>query len=717
MSTEEVKKGTPRKGLPKKKKKGKMAKWKIALIVIAALIVAGVATGFAVYAANRQDISEFTYTQKEKTQVFSSDSQVIAEMQAQNRTYVTLDQIPKELQNGLIATEDSRFYSHHGVDYFGIVRSLFANLFSGNSTSQGASTITQQLARVLFNLDVAEDSAFDAINRKMKEISISRQLEDKYTKDQILEMYLNEYYFGSASYGVQAAAQTYFGKNISDLNLAESAILAGLPQAPSAYAPNSNFEAAKNRQQQVLGRMSKEGYVTQAQADEAAATELTIMPWSEEQTNDKIKAGYESYVSAALQEYAQALAPNVMKQKGLSEEDAIDSIRDDIANGGYKVYTTINTGYQDAAISAMENGLDNGGLDQAAGDTGAIVTVDKDGAVLGYYAGNSDVDMASTPRPPGSNIKPLYYSGAIEKGVFSPSSIIKDEPINIGGYSPKNYSNSYSGNVTITQALVNSLNIPAVKVFNTFGVENAINWMKTLGIKSFINPGDRDDGADDYNLSAALGGLTEGIKPIEMAAAFNCFNDGGVYNQPYMIVKIEQTNGKQVFDKSQLGLTSTKVMSEDTATTMWGILQQVVSSGTGGAAAQSYPTAGKTGTTDNEKDLWFTGMTGNITTSVWVGNLEYNRVGSGSYIPAGIYGTYVRSLINNDLVSSFATGNTEAATSTAKTVVTPTPTAAPTATPQPTVAPTPETTPAPPTPSPEPTPAPTPEPTPVPTTE
>ena len=707
MSKEEAKKvapKAPRKGLPKKKKK-RMATWKIVLIVLAVLIVAGVVTGFSVYAANRQDISDFTYQQKEKTQIFSSDNQVIAEMAAENRTYVSLDQIPKDLQNGLIATEDSRFYSHHGVDYYGIMRSLVSNLFSGNSTGQGASTITQQLARVLFDLDVAEPGFMDSVNRKMKEISISRQLEEKYTKDQILEMYLNEYYFGSASYGVQAAAQTYFGKNVSDLNLAESAMLAGLPQAPSAYAPNANFEAAKNRQAQVLARMVKEGYITQEQADQAAATEITIMPWSEEQTNDDIKDGYGAFINAALQEYAEALAPSVMKQNGVDEEEAVKQIRENIANGGYRVYTTINTGYQDAAISAMENGLDNAGFSQENGDTGAIVTVDKDGAVLGYYAGNTDIDMADSPRQPGSNIKPLYYSGAIEKGVFSPSSIIKDEPINIGGYSPKNYGGGYSGNVTITQALVNSLNIPAVKVFNTFGIENAIDWMKTLGITTFVNPGDLDTGADDYNLATALGGMTNGIKPIEMAAAFNCFNDGGVYNEPYKIVKVEQTNGKQVFDKSQLGLTSRKVMSEDTASSMWGILQQVVTSGTGGRAAQAYPTAGKTGTTDNEEDLWFTGMTGNITTSVWVGNLEHDPVGTGSYIPAGIYGSYVRSLINNDLVTEFAAPSESTQTTP---ITTPTPAATPTPTPEATAAPTPE-----PTVEPEPTPRPTSTPTPT----
>ena len=681
----EEKKTAARQGLPRKSKpKRKMSTWKIVLLTIAALFVVGCGSVFAFYQANREDISGYTYQMKEKTQIFSSDNQIIAELFTQNRTYVSLDQIPKDLQNALIATEDSHFYNHGGIDYFGMARAMVSNVVSGSATGQGASTITQQLARVLFDLDLADEQTItDSFSRKFKEISIAWQLEDKYSKDQILEMYLNEYYFGSAAYGVQAAAQTYFGKNVSDLNLAECAMIAGLPQAPTAYAPNSNFEAAKKRQSEVLGRMVKEGYITQEQADQASATELTIMPWSETDINNQIRDGYDEFVSQTLDQYARYAAPAMMKERGLSEEDAIKQIRGDISSGGYKIYTTVNTSYQGTAIDAVRNGLDNYGMTADIGDTGALVTVDQSGAVRAYYGGTNEynqVDMASTARQPGSNIKPLYYSGVFEKGIHSPSDTVRDEPTSFGGYSPQNYGGGYSGTVTLTQALVRSLNIPAVKVFNDFGVDNAIEWMKTFGITTFVSPGEREDGYDDYNLSAALGGLTEGIKPMEMAAAFNVFNNGGVYNQPYFVEKIERTNGQAVFDKSQLKLDSHRVMSAETASAMWNILNQVVTSGTGTGAANGMATAGKTGTTDQEWDLWFTGMTGNLTSSIWVGNTERKEVGAGSYVPAGIYGSYMRSLVNNDLVSE-STG-TQETTPAAAPAATPEPTAAPEATPE-----------------------------------
>ncbi|MDO4289180.1 MAG: PBP1A family penicillin-binding protein [Eubacterium sp.] len=673
-----VRQGLPRKTKPKKK----MPAWKIVLITILALFVLGCGSVFAFYQANRYDISGDTYQMKEKTQVYSADNQIIAELYTENRTYVSLDQIPKDLQNALIATEDSHFYSHGGIDYFGMVRAMVSNVLSGSATGQGASTITQQLARVLYDLDLADEQTItDSFSRKFKEISIAWQLEDKYSKDQILEMYLNEYYFGSAAYGVQAAAQTYFGKNVSDLNLAECAMIAGLPQAPTAYAPNTNFEAAKKRQSEVLERMVKEGYITQEQSDQAAATELTIMPWSETDINNQIRDGYDEFVSQALQEYAEYAAPAMMKERGLSEDEAVEQIRSDISSGGYKIYTTINTNYQATAVDAVTSALENYGMTPETGDTGALVTVDQSGAVRAYYAGTNDynqVDIADSPHQPGSNIKPLYYSGVFEKGIHSPSDTVVDEPTSFGGYTPQNYGGGYSGTVTLTQALVRSLNIPAVKVFNDFGVDNALEWMKTFGITTFVNPGEREDGYDDYNLSSALGGLTEGIKPLEMAAAFNVFNNGGVYNEPYFVEKIERTNGQAVFEKSQLGLDSHRVMSEETASTMWEILRQVVTSGTGTSAANGMATAGKTGTTDAEWDLWFTGMTGNLSSSIWVGNTEHQEVGAGSYVPAGIYGSYMRALVNNNLVGEST--DTQEATPTAAPAATPTPEATPEAT-------------------------------------
>lgn len=652
IGSAQASKNRPNKGLPKKKKK-KSKGWKSAikyiLITLIVLLIAAAAGIFVLYQANFKDISGESYVPKEKTRIFTADNVQIAELYSENRDYVSISQVPDNLKNALIATEDSRFYSHSGVDYFGVARAFISNLISGSSLGQGASTLTQQLARLLYLPDISTEQTFmDTVNRKFREISIAYQLEDKYTKDQILEMYLNEYYFGSGAYGVEAAAQTYFGKSVSQLDLAESAMIAGLPQAPSSYAPNSDFEAAKKRQKEVLGRMVAMDYITQEEADAAYNEQLTILPWSPTALDNQIANGYADFVSQAIQEIAEYSAPNVMKQNGMSEDEAIQSVRSDIASGGYVIYTTLYSSYQNDAIETAENRLAALGYDQSVGDTCAIVTVDLDGAVRCYYGGNenySDIDMANEARQPGSNIKPLYYSYALESGAYTTSSVLVDEPKSFYGYSPHNYGNSYSGRITFAQSLIQSKNVTSAEIFNTIGVENAIDWMKGMGITTFTD--------DDANLAVATGGLTYGIKPLEMAAAFNIFNNSGIYNQPYMVTKVTGSTGDVLLTKDSLGLESKRVMSESTASTMWSLMRSIVTSSTGAAASTSEPTAGKTGTTDNEEDLWFTGMTGNLTTSVWLGNLDHQVMGGSSSYPAGIYGSYMQTLLNNDMVSQY----------------------------------------------------------------
>ena len=626
-------------GLPKKAKKSPKA-WQIVLILVILGIVAGVVGAFVFYEANRMDISNYEYTQKAKTQVLSSDNVVIGELFAQNRTYVPLSSVPDDMKKAIVAIEDSRFYEHNGVDLFGIARSLVSNLTNRSATGQGASTITQQLARILFLPDIStEDSFMDSLSRKCREISIALQLEKKYNKDQILEMYLNEYYFGSSAYGIQEAAKTYYGKDISQCNLAECAMLAGLPQAPSLYAPNNDFQAAKQRQEQVLNRMVVTGAITQQQADEAKATPITIIDWNPAVLDHQITPGYEKFVDMALEQYAKSQAPTVMKQQGLSEEDAITQIRMQVASGGYVIHTTINSVMQSHAINVSESNFPAG-----SEVTDALVTVDTAGAVLAYYGGNTQVDMANTARQPGSNIKPLYYSGAIEQGLFSASSYVSDAAQTYGGgYTPQNYDGRSMGNISITDALVYSRNAPSVYVMYTMGVDNAMQWMQNMGITTIVD--------DDYNLSTAVGGMTYGIKPLDMAAAFNCFNNAGVYNQPYFIVSVNKSNGEEVVGKGGLGLNTHQAMSADTASTMWNILRQVVTRGTATAAATGYPTAGKTGTTDNAEDLWFTGMTGNLTTSIWIGTPNHGIVGGEeSTINCYLYRAYMGALGESGLI-------------------------------------------------------------------
>ncbi|MCG2729193.1 MAG: transglycosylase domain-containing protein, partial [Acetobacterium sp.] len=460
------------KGIKRRKKK-KHIGVKV-LIVLLVLGILGVGVMYSIYAANRMDISDYQYMAKDKTEIYSADNVVIAQLYTKNRTNVTIDQIPKQLQQALVSVEDSRFYEHFGIDIFGIGRAFFSNI-ANNGIGEGASTITQQLARVLFLPDIATEQTFQqSMVRKLKEISIALQLEEKYTKDQILEMYFNEYYFGSGAYGIEEAAQTYFNKPVSQVNLAEAAMLAGLPQAPSAYAPNTNFEAAKKRQLEVLTRMVKEKYITQEEADAAYATELVIRDPATINNDDQIVDNYEAFVSQALDEYATLKASAVMQERGITQEQAIDYIKENIANGGYRIYTTIDSNMQADAINSLYTGLDDYGMTE---ETGAVVTVDLDGSVKAYYGGNTQIDMANTARQPGSNIKPLYYSGAMENGLITPSTIISDTYTDFGGYAPKNYDFAYHGNVTVRSALVNSYNIPSVKVFDKFGVDESIAFM------------------------------------------------------------------------------------------------------------------------------------------------------------------------------------------------------------------------------------------------
>ena len=623
-------------GLPSRKRKRKKFKvWQKVLIILAVLFVAGSAGIFAMYQRNRVDISDYKYREKQKTQIISADNQVIAELYTENRTYVSLNQIPDNMKNALIATEDSRFYDHGGVDYYGIARSIVFNLLHRNTRSQGASTLTQQLARTLFLPDIStEQTMSDSINRKFKEISIARQLDKKYSKNQILEMYLNETYFGSSAYGIEEAAKTYFGKDIWDCDLAECAMLAGLPQAPSGYAPNVHYDAAKKRQGEVLDRMVSVGYITKAQAAQAKAEQVNVVKWDASKLNNQVTEGYEKFVNKALQQYAEAVAPNVMKRQGISKKEAIKYTRTQVSSGGYKIYTTINTGMQSDAMKVALSKYPEG-----SGTTTAIVTLDQDGSVRAYYGGNTQIDMCNTARQPGSNIKPLYYSAAIDKGIFTATSQLHNYGT-YGNWTPR--AEGGGSTVDLTTALVKSLNPPAAYVFYTVGVNESVDWMKTMGITTFQS--------SDYNINTCVGGMLYGIKPIEMAAAFNIFNNNGIYNQPKFVTKVVNSNGSTVFTSSDLNLDTHQVMKSSTASTMKTILRKVVTSGTG-TNANVYGTAGKTGTTDSGKDLWFTGMTGNLTTAVWTGNLDNKAIGGYGATSAATYGSYMKALGSDKLIT------------------------------------------------------------------
>ncbi|MPW26626.1 PBP1A family penicillin-binding protein [Alkalibaculum sp. M08DMB] len=579
------------------------------------------------------DVENYEYKPPEKTQVVSADGVIVGEMYNQNRTYVKLEEMPDDLINGIIAVEDSRFYEHHGYDPIGIGRALLANIRKGEIT-EGASTITQQLARNLFD----EISTEQTIFRKINEALTARQLEKKYTKDQILEMYLNEIYLGSGTYGVQEASKEFFGKDVSELSLPESAMIAGLPQAPSAYAPDSNYELAKKRQETVLDRMATAGYITEEEARSAKNEEVVIID-SESLESSKNKQGYSAYINQVILEYQ-----NHLQKKYPNKEISKEQTKELIENDGLTIHTTINSKMQNLALASLNEELKSSVLQNHV--TGSFVTVDSaSGAILAYYGGNTDIDMAKIPRQPGSAIKPLIYSMALEENIITANSLILDEPTNFNGYNPKNVGDNYQGYITIREAIVNSANIPAVKILNTLGVKKTIDFINNeFGITSIKE--------EDYTLTTALGGMSYGISPLEMANAYGVFANGGVKNEVYYIDHITDSNDNIIYNREYSQVNTRQVISPNTATEIKQVLIDVVNRGTGKSAKTPYSTGGKTGTTDENKDLWFVGFTGSITTAVWIGDTENKATNGRSDYSARVYGNYITRSLEENLIAT-----------------------------------------------------------------
>ena len=587
---------------------------------------------------NDFNISSYEYKPKEKSQIFSSDQQLIGELYNENRTYVELDKIPEQLKKAIVAVEDSRFYSHSGFDMIRIVKAIFVDIKKGEF-KEGASTITQQLAKNLF---LTNEKSF---NRKIKELFYSIQLEKKYSKDEILEMYLNEIYLGQLVYGVQEASTRFLGKDVWELSLAESALIAGLPQAPSAYDPTKHFERAKSRQEIVLNRMLATGDITQEQAHQAKKEEIKIIENKDQTYKGKYKEGNHHFINQVINQLVHHFSEKIKQteKKNLDEEEIYKMAEYEIENGGYKIYTTLNQSMQEQAIAAIQNGIQNNNLGDKA--NGALVSIEPiTGRILSYYGGVRDIDMAKKPRRPGSTIKPLYFAGAINEGLIDGNTIVLDEPTDFNGYKPKNYGDKYLGYVTTREALVNSLNNASVKVMNYMGIEKTIEYLEDYGISTIVK--------EDYQLATGLGGMTYGITPIELANAYSTIANDGLYQQAYFIEKVEDSNGTIIYSKDHQQLQTKQVLSESTAMQIEDILIDVVNRGTGTNARLLYYTAGKTGTTDNKNDLWFVGFVEPLVTSIWLGNEDNLEIQAGSSVSASIYKKYMNHILDNQLIAT-----------------------------------------------------------------
>ena len=536
------------------------------------------------------------------TKIYSGDGEIIKTFTAYTYEKIDLKDIPDNLKKALIATEDKNFYRHHGYDITGLARSTLQNVIAGHVV-QGASTITQQLARVLF---LNNERTFD---RKLKELFIAARIEKTISKDQILEMYMNNVYLGAGAYGVEGAAQIYFDKHLKDCDLAELALIAGLPQAPSVYNPFNNMDLAVKRRNQVLTRMYKMRYITTEEYEKAKEEKVHLAKVPQFYTTNK----------------APYFCDYVMK-----ELEKLGFDETEISQGGYKVVTTLDYKAQKAANEAILRNLRGWGLGGEKNQAAVFSFSPIDGKILVYSGGKdytkSQYDRVTQAiRPPGSSFKPIVYAAAMEKGI-SPNDMIEDRPLTIGQWSPRNYGNKYRGKIPVYTALMVSSNVCAARLIKEVGIRSVIQTARVLGIETPL----------EYDYTIALG--SNGVKLFEFTRAYGAFANGGYVVQPYAIERVETSRGKVVYKAPKTKITHQ--LSMNTAAEMTAMMKTVITNGTGRAANIGKPAAGKTGTTDDNKDAYFMGYTPNIVTGVWVGNDDntvMNKSIQGGTVPALIW--------------------------------------------------------------------------------
>lgn len=601
----------------------------MALVVIMVICVAGAGAGFLLsITGTLPDVSQ-TLSPAASSQIYDCKGRLITTVHAeQNRLPVKLADTPKDLQNAFIAAEDIRFYKHHGIDPIGIARAVVSNIRHRDATGQGGSTITQQLARNAF---LTQEQT---LKRKLLEAVLAVEIENKYTKAEILEMYMNQIYFGQGAYGVQTASHVYFGKDVKDLNLAQCAMLAGLPNSPNYYSPFHNLQAAKYRQGVVLDQMAKYGYISQEQANEAKAQDLGLVKPGSNQDNNKLASYFVNYVVQQV-------------------SDKYDSSA--IYKEGLKIYTTLDLDMQKDAENAVNKDLPKGtknakGITQPQGALLAIETKTGDVKAMVGGRGEDQFNRATQMyRQPGSAFKPFTYVTALEKGM-SPNMMLDNSAVSFaGGWSPKNYGHTTGGPVTMTEALVKSMNIPTINLANKVGMSNVIKTAEKCGISSLVDSGKYSDN----NLSASIGGLSKGVSLWDMAQAYSVFANNGQLIKPRVILKIEDRNGNILEDHTGES-DAEQVLDANAVARLNVMLQQAVMRGTGRNAYFGRPVAGKTGTTNGAHDAWFVGYTPNMVTAVWIGDDTSTNAGyTGGTIPATIFRDFMSQATASQSASSF----------------------------------------------------------------
>jgi penicillin-binding protein 1A len=588
-------------------------------IVLALWAVIGSAGLFAWVAFHLPPIQSLEIPKRPPTIAISAnDGHIFATRGEMGGAAVPIGEMPSYLPKAFIAIEDRRFYEHHGIDPIGLMRAIVANMLH-RGISQGGSTITQQLAKNLF-LSRNRD-----LMRKLQEIMLALWLEHKFTKTEILELYLNRVYFGAGAYGVEAAAQRYFGKSARDVTLSEAALLAGLVKSPSRLAPTKNYDGAERRAQRVLAAMSDAGLLKKDVAQAAMALGPTIVRPS--------AGGSSNYVADWVMDVLNDLV-------GLVEEDIV-------------VDTTIDVAMQAAAEKAVLDQLAQKG--QRFGvEQGALVAMTPDGAVRALVGGRSYAEnqfnrAVAARRQPGSTFKPFVYLTALEHGL-TPDAVRDDRPIEVKGWRPENFNREYFGPVTLIQALANSLNSVSVRLTLELGPAAVVHTAHRLGIASRL----------DANPSIALG--TSEVSVLELVSAYAPFANGGLAVTPHVVERVRTAHGgKLVYARSKSA--PERVIDPRYVAMMTAMMRETVLSGTGRRAdLPGWPVAGKTGTSQDFRDAWFIGFTSQLVAGVWLGNDDNTPTKkiTGGGLPVEVWSQFMRAAHRGKTPSDLA-GDTIAA--------------------------------------------------------
>ncbi|PDY45920.1 transglycosylase domain-containing protein [Bacillus pseudomycoides] len=534
------------------------------------------------------------YIMDEKRLVFHSSSRIvdqrgkaITKLYVENRELVPIERIPKHVAEAFIAVEDARFYEHYGIDYPSVFRALYKDILAGEKV-EGGSTITQQLVKNVF---LTHEKTF---TRKLKEVAIALQLEHKYTKQQLLEMYMNHIYFGHGAYGIQAAAKLYFNKDVEKLTVEEGAMLAGLPKAPNGYSPFLYPEKNKERRDLVLSLMHKQGYLSAEESVRYQGKTIALY-----KSLDERELAYIPYVDMVVDEAARLY--------GLSHQEVL--------RGGYTFIVSMDEKIQKVAYDQFQDARNFPGKENGA--QGAFLLMDNaTGGIKAAIGGREYVprgfNRVFAKRQPGSVLKPLIvYAPALETKKYNPYSLLTNEQTSFEGYEPRNYNHRYSKEVTMYDALLESANVPAVSLLHEMGVEQGKQYLEKGNIH-----------IAESGLSTALGGLKEGVSPFELVKMYRAFLANGKIIEPHVIEQVLDRHGKVIGESPK---NETKVFSKQTAWYMTKMLEGVVKEGTASAGVYNGALAGKTGTTslpnqsEGARDIWFVGYTPSLVGAVWIG--------------------------------------------------------------------------------------------------